>query len=345
MAHLFSSTDTFPLLISVLPETPSMRLDVFLTRFFSTFEPQPSRGDVVRLIAEDSVLVNGKSAKPSYRLQKNDSVSVLHAPTPILPEHATPNTSISVKIIARTPDFFVLNKSAGVQVHPSHTNPSSTLINGLLAFAPELSNVGDDPIRPGVVHRLDKDTSGVMVVARTQKTFLSLKNIFANRQAKKTYVALVCGHMKKLSTVVDVPIARSTNFRKQKIALSRFRGEARDAYTSFRVLARYHNYDLVEALPETGRMHQIRVHLAHVGTPVVGDLVYRPRSLSRIETPNQPPRQMLHALRLSFTLSDKEHSFCAPLEQDFLGFLQTIDESRVCLYDEIAFEKLLKGSC
>jgi 23S rRNA-/tRNA-specific pseudouridylate synthase len=163
-------------------------------------------------------------------------------------------------------------------------------------------------------------------VARNQKTFVELKRKFADREIEKNYVALVYGHLEKKSGVVDAPIARSASFKKQKIAYGKIKGTARPAMTEYKLLKRYKGFDFVEALPKTGRMHQIRVHLAYLGHPIVGDAKYKRKDLI---LPKGVSRQLLHAQKLKFELWGKKYSFKAKLPKDFEAFIRSLDEKPI----------------
>jgi len=315
--------------ITIKSEEAGQRIDLFLKEGVFA-NPEITRGEVIRQIKAGQILVNGKIAKPSYALKENDEVVVK-----IEKEKAEviPNKKIKINIIYKDENIIVINKPAGMQVHPSDVEKENTLANALVVDFPEIKKVhdpsmgsgqvgsGDAWMRPGIVHRLDKDTSGAIVVARNQKTFDELKRKFADREMEKNYVALVYGHLKKESGVVDAPIARSASFKKQKIARGKMKGTARPAMTEYKLLKRYQNFDLVEALPKTGRMHQIRVHLSSIGNPIVGDEKYKRKDLS---IPVGVKRHLLHAQKLKFELFGKNYSFEAPLPKDFADFIKNI---------------------
>lgn len=308
--------------ITIKTEETGQRIDLFLKE--GVFEnPEITRGEVIRQIKDGQILVNGKIVKPSYSLKENDVISIkLEKEQTEISE----NKKIKLEIIFQDENIVVVNKPAGMQVHPSDVEKENTLVNALVVKFPEIKKINDGSegawMRPGIVHRLDKDTSGAIVVARNQKTFDELKRKFSDREMEKNYVALVYGHLKKESGVVDAPIARSASFKKQKIARGKMKGTARPALTEYKLLKRYEDYDLVEALPKTGRMHQIRVHLSSIGNPIVGDEKYKRKDLS---IPVGVKRHLLHAQKLKFELFGKEYSFSADLPQDFQGFLDTID--------------------
>jgi len=298
------------------------RIDRFLVQEFF-LNGEVTRGEVIRNIKDGKILVNEKIIKPSYILKAQDEISIN---TEKEKEEVVPNKNIKLDIIHQDENIIIVNKPAGLQVHPSDTEKENTLVNALVVSFPEIKNVNDGSegswMRPGIVHRLDKDTSGAMVVARNKKTFDELKRKFADREIEKNYVALVYGHLEKKSGVVDVPIARAASFKNQKIARGKTKGIARAAVTEYRLLKRYADFDFVEAKPKTGRMHQIRVHLASLGNPIVGDGKYKRRNLVR---PEGVTRQLLHAQNLKFELEGKQYSFKADLPRDFEAFLQSLD--------------------
>lgn len=220
---------------------------------------------------------------------------------------------IASRTIHEDQDFVVLDKPAGIAVHGGVSVRGKTVADWLVQHYPEVKSVGDDPRqRPGIVHRLDKDTSGVMVVARNQKAFEALKQLFKDRKIEKTYLALVVGAPKKKSGVIDASIGRSLRQATKRAAGAQARG-ARTATTHYRILEKVGNYSLLEVKPKTGRMHQIRVHLASVGCPVAGDTLYGGKK-ALIEGLR---RQFLHALRLEFSYPEgRRLRFESPLPDD-----------------------------
>jgi len=308
--------------ITIDDQNAGERIDKFLKEEFF-LDMEMTRGEVIRKIKEGQILLNGKIVKPSYVLKEQDEISIENRKNE---DRLVPNEKIKAEVVYQDENIIVVNKPAGLQVHPSDTEKENTLANGLVVEFPEIENIHDGSqdswIRPGIVHRLDKDTSGAMVVARNEKTFFELKRKFADREIRKNYVALVYGHLEKEKGVVDEPIARAASFKKQKIATGRTKGTARPAVTEYRLLKRYEDFDFVEALPKTGRMHQIRVHLASMGNPIVGDAKYKRKNLSK---PDGITRQLLHAQRLEFELWNKKYRFEAPLPEDFAVFLGSLD--------------------
>jgi 23S rRNA pseudouridine1911/1915/1917 synthase len=217
-----------------------------------------------------------------------------------------------------------------LQVHPSYTEINNTLVNGLIVKFPEIKNLHDESAgseaRPGIVHRLDKDTSGVMIVARNQKTFLALKKKFKKREVEKKYLAVVHGNLKERIDKIEAPIARAASFKRQKVAKGRIKGTAKEAVTEYKVLKRFEKFDFVEVTPRTGRMHQIRVHFSYSGHPLVGDRKYARKDL---KNPGMVKRHILHAKQIKFELFGRKYFLEAPLARDFFQFLKLLDDNEI----------------
>lgn len=230
-----------------------------------------------------------------------------------------------IDIIYSDEDVIVLNKPPMTSVHGGETVSGSTIVDFLIEKFPEIKTVGDDPkLRPGIVHRLDKDTSGVMVIARNQKSFEILKGLFQKRLIEKTYQAVICGKLKQSSGVIDLPIGRIKKNPLKRGIEERpggIRG-AREAVTEYKVLKSGKNYSLVELKPKTGRMHQLRVHMAALHHPIACDTVYGGK---KVCCPGEAKRQMLHAASLSFSFSSgKRFFFEADPPEDFALALKEI---------------------
>ena len=232
----------------------------------------------------------------------------------------------ALKIIYADEHMIVINKPPGISVHGGVSVSGKTLVDALLERFPEIRTVGDEPaVRPGIVHRLDKDTSGVMVVGRTQESFELLKNLFKTRQVQKTYLAIICGSPKQKTGVITLPIGRLIkNPLRRGVDIpvrpghpatrhSIIRG-ARDANTEYRVLKSGHIYSLLELKPKTGRMHQLRVHLKALGTPIACDRLYGGKQVC---CPEGALRQLLHAHALSFTFNNQRFLFKTDPPEDF----------------------------
>ena len=292
------------------------RLDAFLRTQF----PGVSRGTIQRLLAEGHIRVNGRPAKPSHHPRAGEVVSVSWPEAQ--PAEAQPE-AMPLEILYEDDDLLALNKPAGLVVHPAAGHPAHTLVNALLHHcAGQLSGIGG-VARPGIVHRLDKETSGCLVVAKNDAAHLALSAQFAAREVEKTYEAIVCGQWPGPGGEIDIPIARHPVDRKRMAA-----GAGRPARTTFRVLERLRGATRVEVDLHTGRTHQIRVHFQHLGFPVLGDLVYGRRHNARLRQAAGcgAPRQMLHAGRLAIThpRTGQRLVFEAPLPADFAGMLQLL---------------------
>jgi 23S rRNA pseudouridine1911/1915/1917 synthase len=280
---------------SITPEDVGERLDRFVTRQL----PEHSRAYLQQRIEQGQISVDGRAAKPGYRLRAGDRITVsLPPPQPwgVLPE------PIPLDILYEDVHLLVVNKAAGVVVHPSPGNASGTLVNALLAHCTHLSGIGGVE-RPGIVHRLDKDTSGAMVVAKDDVTHRGLARQFAERRVKKLYLAVVSGDIRHAEGVIDAAVGRHPVHRQKMSTQTRV---GRQAVTEFRVLERFGLYTLVELRPRTGRTHQIRVHMAALGHPLLGDPTYGRyrKELERLPLAHQLAwfrRQALHAWVLGFT--------------------------------------------
>lgn len=279
--------------LRITTEQSRERLDIFLCEYLS----DRSRSQIQKMIKDGIVTVNGKKVAPHYFLKENDIVVISKI------EHRRSNTenSYTPRIITENPHYLVLDKPTGLTVHPTPSSRSSTLVDWLLSHYPAVRKVGDDPLRPGIVHRLDKDASGVMVVALTQDSFESLIRQFKLRQVKKEYLVLVAGRVAPTEGVIDLPIGRSKKEYTKRAAHAK---EGRPAITRYEVLEQFKRTALVRVIPETGRTHQIRVHFFAKGNPVIGDTLYK--RLSRTPGKAKPgfvekaERLMLHAERLGF---------------------------------------------
>ena len=268
-----------------------------------------------RLLEEEKILVNGRRAKASYKIQENDKITVEEDKPK---ETNLKAQNIPLDIIYEDQDIIVVNKPKGMVVHPANGNPDGTLVNAVMAICKNtLSGIGGE-IRPGIVHRIDKDTSGILIVAKNDKAHINLSEQIKNHEVKKTYIALVRGIVKESEATINMPIGRSTKDRK-KMAVTK---NGKEAITHFKVLERYyeHNVTLLEVRIETGRTHQIRVHLSQIGYPIIGDTVY---SNGKNEWGIQG--QCLHAKSLQFKhpSTGKEMYLEAPLPEYFRCILGT----------------------
>jgi len=297
---------------------PAQRLDTWLRDKF----PAVSRGAIQRLMEEGCIRVNGRAVKPTHTPRAGERVEVCWPEE--RPAQAQPE-AIPLEIIYEDETLVVLNKPPRLVVHPASGNQEHTLVNALLHHcAGQLSGIGG-VARPGIVHRLDKETSGCLVAAKNDDTHLALSSQFASRKVQKIYVAIVCGEMERDEGEIRAAIARHPSHRK-RMAVDDEAG--RPARTNYRVLERLSGATLVEVVLHTGRTHQVRVHFQFLGFPLVGDTTYGNRQNQRLaELSNYTaPRQMLHALRLSFLhpRTGKRMSFEAPMPEDFREALQRL---------------------
>jgi 23S rRNA pseudouridine1911/1915/1917 synthase len=262
------------------------RLDKALTTRFE----QLSRAQIQNLIRDGQVMINGKPAKASYRLEGGEQV-LMHIPESD-EDDAPQAESIPLVILYEDDHVAVIDKPAGMVVHPAYGHSSGTLVNAILARWPQIAEFSE-PERAGIVHRLDKETSGVILVAKTVEALDDLREQFKERTIRKRYLALVEGMPGTPEGLIDAPIGRDSNQRKRMTVTP----DGRQAVTEFHVLEHFAEHSLVEVLPKTGRTHQIRVHLAFIGCPVVGDTVYGRRK-QRIKM----KRHFLHAASITFDL-------------------------------------------
>jgi 23S rRNA pseudouridine1911/1915/1917 synthase len=298
---------------------PDGRLDIFLREKF----PAASRSAWQRVIEEGHVLVNGKAVKPTHPPRAGEQVEIRWPEA--RPAEAQPE-AMPLDILFEDKSLLVLNKPAGLVVHPAAGHEEHTLVNALLHHCRgSLSGIGG-VARPGIVHRLDKDTSGCLVVAKNDETHLALSAQFAGRQVKKIYQAIVCGELARDAGEIRAAIARHPSHRKRMAARDDDSGRA--AHTSYRVLERLNAATFVEAQIHTGRTHQVRVHFQFLGHPLVGDETYGARQNARLKelTNYAAPRVMLHARELSFAhpRTEKEMIFEAPLPKDFRTALKLL---------------------
>ncbi len=281
-----------------------------LDRALVTLLPELSRSYLQLLIDDGYVTVDGRTRKASYRLRSNEQIVVLVPPP--APSDPQPE-AIPLMVIYEDADVLVIDKPAGMVVHPAPGHETGTLVNAVLAHAPEVQINGT--VRPGIVHRLDKDTSGILIVAKHDRAMAQLSAQFQARQTVKRYLALLDGEVDPDEGTIEVPIGRDPRARQRMAALR----DGRPALSHFRVLERYYGATLVEVRIETGRTHQIRVHCAFIGHPVVGDSVYGTR---RLPAGVSLERQFLHAASLALTLPNGQwHEFTSPLPSDLVAVL------------------------
>ncbi len=288
-----------------------------LDKIVSKLEEKLSREAIQRMIKNGKILVNGKLQKPSYKTTVDDVITIEEE----LPQEIDLKPQeMPLDIIYEDNDILIINKEKGIVVHPGNGNIDGTLANAVMALCKgSLSGIGGK-IRPGIVHRIDKDTSGLIIIAKNDNAHINLSKQIQNREVKKTYIALVRGNVKENEATINMPIGRSTKDRK-KMAVTK---TGKEAITHFKVLKRYLEYTLLEVNIETGRTHQIRVHLSQIGYPIVGDEVY-----SNGKNPFNVKGQMLHAAKLTFKhpTTNKEVTFEAPLPKYFIEVLERLEQN------------------
>lgn len=300
----------------IASEAEGKRLDSFLAEKIEGY----SRTYMQKLIDEEHCKVNGKSAKSNLKLRSGDSVEVsIPAPVPLEVEPE----KIELDIVYEDKDIIVINKPQGMVVHPAHGNYSGTVVNALLEHCGSLSDYNgltgiNGIMRPGIVHRIDKDTSGIIVIAKTNEAHLSLSGQLKEHSITRKYTALLEGRLKEDTGTVETLIGRNPKDRKKMAVVG---GNGKRAVTHYRVLERFEGFTLIEAILETGRTHQIRVHMSHLGHPVVGDTVYGYKK-QRFDTKGQ----LLHARVLGFThpASREYVEFEAPLPDYFEKILEIL---------------------
>lgn len=285
-----------------------------IDKAISQKDKELSRATVQRMIEEGNILVNNNKTKVAYKISLGDEITIIKEEPKEIELKAE---DIPLDIIYEDSDILVVNKQKGLVVHPGNGNPDGTLVNAIMNKCKDsLSGIGGE-IRPGIVHRIDKDTSGLLIVAKNDKAHINMSEQIKNHEVKKTYIALVRGKTKENQATIDMPIARSNKDR-TKMAVSK---NGKNAITHFEVMERFDDYTLLKVNIETGRTHQIRVHLSQIGYPIVGDFVY-----SNGKNPFGVEGQMLHSYRLEFKhpISGKEVKLEAKLPEYFEKVLETL---------------------
>lgn len=295
--------------MEIISNVENVRVDKYLSETLDY-----SREFIGKLIKNNLVTVNGKSVKASYKLELNDKIIVN------LEEYAQDvnivPTKMDLDIVYEDDDVMVINKPSGLVVHPGSGNYTNTLVNGLMYYTKNLSDINGE-VRPGIVHRIDKDTSGLILVAKTNKAHEILAEDFKNKRVKREYIALLNGVFKQGSATIDAPIGRDKNYRERMTVTAE---NSKNAVTHMKVLKRYKKYTLVSCVLDTGRTHQIRVHMAYIGYPVHNDPVYAKGEATNFG-------QFLHSYKMKFVhpITKEEMEFEAPLPKEFKEFLETID--------------------
>ena len=294
----------------IVENEESKRIDAYISE-----NTEYSRTAVQRLIEENKITVNGKKEKASYKVQNGDKIEIEEEPAKEIELKAQ---DIPLEILYEDNDIIVVNKPKGMVVHPANGNPDGTLVNAIMSICKDsLSGIGGE-IRPGIVHRLDKNTSGAIIIAKNDKAHINLSEQLKNHEIKKTYIALVRGVVKENNATINMPIGRSKKDRK-KMDVDK---NGKEAITHFKVLKRYKDCTLLEINIETGRTHQIRVHLSHIGYPIIGDEVYsNGKNKWNIEG------QCLHAKSLDFKhpITGKNMHIEAPIPEYFENIIKELD--------------------
>ncbi|MEK7432069.1 MAG: RluA family pseudouridine synthase [Cyanobacteriota bacterium] len=296
-------------------EDINKRIDVFI----SEKEDFLTRSRIQALIEEENILLNDKKTKSSYKLRENDQINIV---IPELKQISSEPQNIPINIVYEDDDFLIVNKQKGLVIHPSPGTQDGTLVNALLYHCKNLSGIGG-ALRPGIVHRIDKNTTGLLMVAKNDFAHQELSKQIQNKTAKRFYKAIVIGNFKEDSGVIDLPIDRNSKDRK-KMAIT---VGGREAITHWKVLERFNKFTLLELELETGRTHQIRIHLAHIKHGILGDDVYGPD----IKIPVKLQGQALHAYKLKLThpREKNEIEFTAPEPDEFRKLLDYLRKNFV----------------
>lgn len=294
-------------------EKAGKRLDAYLSLENNSI----SRTMIQKLIDENHIMVNEKFTKASYKVAEGDRITLEEVKPK---EISLKAQDIAIDVIYEDKDIIVVNKPKGLVVHPANGNPDGTLVNAIMAICKgSLSGIGGE-IRPGIVHRLDKDTSGIIIIAKNDEAHIKLSEQIKNREVKKTYIALVRGFVKENEATINMPIGRSPKDRKKMAVVK----NGKNAITHIKVLERFNNYTLLQVNIETGRTHQIRVHLSQIGYPIVGDYTY-----SNGKNEFGIVGQCLHAKSLKFRhpITNEEMYLEAELPQYFKDVIKKLEET------------------
>ena len=302
---------------NIIVDEEKIRLDSYIAKK----DENLSRSMIQKLLEENKITVNENIVKASYKVQIGDKIQIEIEPPKEIKLEAE---DIPIEVIYEDNDIIVVNKPKGLVVHPANGNPDGTLVNAIMAICKNsLSGIGGE-LRPGIIHRLDKDTSGLLIVAKNDKAHINMSEQIKDRKVKKTYIALVRGIISENEATINMPIGRSTKDRK-KMAVSK---NGKEAITHFKVLNRYttskSSYTLLEVKIDTGRTHQIRVHLAEIGHPVIGDMVY-----SNGKNEFGIEGQCLHAQKLEFShpITEKEMKLEAKVPEYFENIIKELDNN------------------
>ena len=286
------------------------RLDKYLAN-----NTEHSRSTIIKMLDNGFIKVNGKIEKASYKVRVNDCIDIEDGfveETDIVP------VKMDINIVYEDDDLIVVDKPSGLVVHPGSGNYDNTLVNGLMHYTNSLSDINGEE-RPGIVHRIDKDTSGLLVIAKNNKSHAILSEYFKKHDnIKREYIALICGNFPHDSATIDAPIGRDPKDRKKMTVTAT---NSKEAITHLKVLKKYKDYTLVSLILETGRTHQIRVHMNYIGYPVYNDPVYNTKKASEFG-------QFLHSHKIDFIhpITNKEMHFESPLPEEFQNFIDSLDK-------------------
>ena len=294
----------------VVEEETNERLDKYLV------SETRSRSTVMKMLDGDFIFVNGKKEKPSYKVKLGDEIEIkdgFKENVDIVP------TKMDIDIVYEDGDILVVNKPSGLVVHPGSGNYDNTLVNGLMDYTNNLSDVNGDE-RPGIVHRIDKDTSGLLLIAKNNKTHQILTEYFKEKKVKREYIALICGVFPHDTALIDAPIGRDPKDRKKMAVIA---DNSKNAITHLKVLKKYKDYTLVSLILETGRTHQIRVHMNYIGYPVYNDPVYNTKKATEFG-------QFLHSAKMDFIhpITGKEMHFECPIPEEFQKFIDSLEKDQ-----------------
>jgi len=306
------------MIIKIKPTNQNERLDKFLTEKLPV-----TRSQIQKLIKAAKILLNGQVTAVHHFLKAGDEIKIIDKEIKNITKEKKlePNPSIKLKIVYEDDNILVIDKPAGLLIHPTEKMETKTLAAGLLARFPEIKNVGESPLRPGIVHRLDKNVSGLILVCKTQRAFDFFKKKFQARKIKKIYTALVHGKMERVEGTIDLPIARSKT--KGKMAVKSQEQGGKEAITSYTVTKQFNNFSLLEVEILTGRTHQIRAHFNAIQHPVVGDKLYTQKW---VKEKMELDRPFLHASYLSFkNLDGKELEFKSKLPAKLQKILKDLN--------------------
>ena len=296
-------------MIKIVVDEANVRIDKYLASKLDY-----SREYIGKLIDAKLVLVNGKVIKASYKINFNEEI-IIHDEEFKAEEDILP-VKMDLNIVYEDEYLMVINKPSGLVVHPGNGNYNNTLVNGLMYYTKNLSDVGGE-FRPGIVHRIDKDTSGLLLIAKTNEVHEILADDFKNKRIKREYIALLDGVFRQGSATIDAPIGRDKQNREKMAVVE----DGKHAVTHMKVLKRYKEYTLVSCILETGRTHQIRVHMAYIGYPIHNDPVYAKKEATSFG-------QFLHSYKMNFVhpITKKEMEFICPLPKYFEEFLDSLEE-------------------